>query len=232
MKLMKKCLCMIVLCLSLLLQMDIVYAGQINSNFNVSQGIVIMCHPTSQTYVAGQKVTAKVVAEGSGLKYQWQYKMPNDRDWNKWSGAGNTTAETTYSFPAAFNGIKLRCVVTDVTGNSAVSNEATYTLGAELKITGHPTSQTYVAGQKVTAKVVAEGSGLKYQWQYKMPNDRDWNKWSGAGNTTAETTYSFPATFNGIKLRCVITDITGKTIISDSASYFLINGEDWELPIM
>ena len=113
-----------------------------------------------------------------------------------------------------------------------ISSEATYKLKAELKITSQPVSQTYVSGQKVTAKVAAEGTGLKYQWQYKFPKDTGWTKWGGAGNTTAETSYNFPASFNGIKLRCVVTDASGNTVISSEAVYTLIQREDWELPIM
>ena len=40
------------------------------NNRGVIETIIITGQPVSQTYVAGQKVTAKVLAEGTDLKYQ------------------------------------------------------------------------------------------------------------------------------------------------------------------
>ena len=194
--------------------------------------IIIIYQPESQTYVASQKVTAKVTAEGTGLKYQWQYRFKNWTNWINWSGEGATTAETSYNFPESFNGLRLRCVIVDAAGNSVTSDEAAYTLEKRLKITGQPKSQTYVANQKVTAKVTAEGTGLKYQWQYRFKNWTNWINWSGEGATTAETSYNFPDSFNGISLRCVLTDAFGNSVVSEQSTYSLIKNEDWELPIM
>ena len=101
-----------------------------------------------------------------------------------------------------------------------------------IAITDQPANQMYTAGQKVTASVTAEGKGLKYQWQYRLPNESGWTNWQGEGATTAETSYNFPESFNGISLRCVVTDAYGNSAISDTSTYTLIKKEDWELPIM
>ena len=202
------------------------------ATYSLKQEIKITEQPVSQIYVKGQKITSKVVATGEGLKYQWEYRLPKDSGWTKWSAPGNNTAETAYAYPAVFNGIKLRCVITDVNGNKVISDEATYSLKQEIKITEQPVSQTYVKGQKITSKVVATGEGLKYQWEYRLPKDSGWTKWSAPGNNTAETAYAYPAVFNGIKLRCVINDIYGNKVISDEIVLRQIENDEWELPII
>ena len=111
-------------------------------------------------------------------------------------------------------------------------DEVTYSLKQEIKITEQPISQTYVKGQKITSKVVATGDGLKYQWEYRLPKDSGWTKWSAPGNNTAETVYAYPAAFNGIKLRCVINDIYGNQVISEEIVLRQIENDEWELPIM
>ena len=123
-------------------------------------------------------------------------------------------------------------MITDVNGNKAISDEATYSLKQEIKITEQPVSQIYVKGQKITSKVVATGGGLKYQWEYRLPKDSGWTKWSAPGNNTAETSYAYPAVFNGIKLRCVINDIYGNKVISDEIVLRQIENDEWELPII
>ena len=231
MKKMKKCLMTIAFgfCIA---STNPVMASQ-NETKIVSEAVIrITKQPSSQTYVAGQKVVASVGATGTGLKYQWEFRLPNQTNWSNWSGAGNNTAETSYNYPASFSGIRLRCRVTDAAGKSVVSDEAVYTVAQELKITKQPTSQTYAAGQKVVASVSATGTGLKYQWEFRLPNQTNWSNWSGAGCNTAETSYNYPASFSGIRLRCRVTDAAGKSVVSDEAVYTMLKTEEWELPII
>ncbi|MCC2748750.1 hypothetical protein, partial [Agathobacter rectalis] len=122
-----------------------------------------------------------------GLKYQWQVKFPNE----SWKNSGSTTATTaTYSFTTEgkHNGMLVRCIVKDASGNSVTSNEAKCSTSAALKITGQPSDCIVPVGSQARFAVKAEGTGLKYQWQVKFPNE----SWKNSGSTTATTaTYSF-----------------------------------------
>ena len=40
------------------------------------------------------------------------------------------------------------------------------------------------------------------------------------------------STYNGWKIRCIVTDGNGNNVISDVITVIMINNEDWELPIM
>ena len=84
-----------------------------------------------------------------------------------------------------------------------------------IKITQQPKDTNYKAGETVKLSVAAEGSGLKYQWQYQFPGKDTWTNWSGGNN--AVLSRAIPAEWNGLKNRCVITDETGTSVISDVA---------------
>jgi uncharacterized protein (TIGR03437 family) len=110
----------------------------------------------------------------------------------------------------ADNGAKFRVVITNGFGN-ATSNEATLTVNAPPTITGHPASQTVTQGQPATFGVTADGSAtLNYQWQRNQVNI------SGATSATYMIA-SAPASDNGAKYRCVVTNSFG-TATSNEAT--------------
>ena len=78
------------------------------------------------TTQAGQNVTFTVKAKGVGLKYQWQYKKSGQASWSNWGA--RTTASTTATSNATWNGMQVRCIVTDSAGNKITSNPATITI--------------------------------------------------------------------------------------------------------
>ena len=86
---------------------------------------------------------------------------------------------------------------------------------SELEITSQPASVSVKADKSVTFTVKASGSGLKYQWYYKKSGDTSWSVWSG--RTTASTTATSNATWNGMLVRCKVTDSAGDTVYSSSA---------------
>ena len=66
-------------------------------------------------------------------------------------------------------------------------------------------------------KVTANGSGLKYQWYVSKDSGKTWNS---LGNDFARASVSFEATEarNGYSYRCVVTDVNGKSVTSNSAT--------------
>lgn len=92
-----------------------------------SSAIKFTNQPASVTVASGASVSFEVAAEGSGLKYQWVYKKNGDSKWSNW--VGHTTASTTGNASSAWNGMQLRCVVTDANGHTAVSETVKVTIG-------------------------------------------------------------------------------------------------------
>ena len=185
-----------------------------SNSATLKMGPTITGQPSDYTGVVGGTATMKVTANGSGLKYQWYVSKDSGKSWNS---LGSDFARASVSFEAteARNGYSYRCVVTDVNGKSVTSNSATLKMGPT--ITGQPSDYTGVVGGTATMKVTANGSGLKYQWYVSKDSGKSWNS---LGSDFARASVSFEATEarNGYSYRCVVTDVNGKSVTSNSAT--------------
>ena len=86
-----------------------------------------------------------------------------------------------------------------------------------LQIMQQPSDVSVVVGKSTSFTVKADGNGLKYQWQVKFPGQ----EWKNAGAPSAKTaTYSFTVNeaHNGMQVRCVVTDESGRTATSSTAA--------------
>ena len=171
-------------------------------------------HPKSVAASVGDTVNFTVKAKGNGLNYQWYYRKSGDSSWTKW--AGHTTATTSGTADASWNGMKVMCAVTDINGSKLNSGSATVTINVPLEITQHPQSVKAKAGDTVTFTVKATGVGLRYQWYFRKTGAADWTKW--AGHTTATTSATANDSWNGMQVRCTVTDSSGSTADSKAAT--------------
>lgn len=87
-------------------------------------------------------------------------------------------------------------------------------------ITKQPVSMTAKVGNKVTFTVTT-GGGLTYQWQVSTDNGETWVNTTSTGYKTDTVTQK--ATMDGKKFRCVVTDENEKTVISNSATMYIIS---------
>ncbi|MBR5701238.1 MAG: leucine-rich repeat domain-containing protein [Oscillospiraceae bacterium] len=168
---------------------------------------VITTQPKAQTAAAGATATFKVVASGTGLTYQWQYKTAGSSTWKDKSGA--TKSIYTVTAKESYNGIQYRCVVSNA-GGSVTSSAAKLTVTSAVskpEITTQPKAQTAAAGETATFKVVASGTGLTYQWQYSTDYGKTWT--DKAGSTKATHTVTVKASYNGYLYRCKVTNSAG-----------------------
>lgn len=101
---------------------------------------------------------------------------------------------------------------------AAGATAQTSTTGKTLKITQQPKSMFLDAGSNAWFSVSAEGEGLRYNWQYSDDFGATWEK---SGITTAA--YSFVATsdHHERRVRCVVTDASGKSLTSKTATLFI-----------
>ena len=123
---------------------------------------------------------------------------------------------------SSWNGWKVRCVVTDSSGNTAVSDTATITIAEGISITTQPASVTSQAGQNVTFSINATGTGLTYQWQYQGRTSTKWTNFANASGATMTKTAS--SSWNGWKVRCMVADSNGNMAVSDTATITIEEG--------
>ena len=172
----------------------------------------ITTQPSAVSVKEGKTATFKVVASGTGLTYQWQYKKPGATSYANVSKNG-TSATYSLTSAARHNGYVYRCKVTNSGGGTKYSSSAKLTV--RPTITTQPSAVTVKAGAKATFKVVASGTGLTYQWQYKKPGETTWNNVSKNG-TSATYSLTTAARHNGYVYRCKVTNSGGGYVYSSS----------------
>jgi len=176
----------------------------------------VTTQPSDKYLPAGKTARFTVKVTGTGLKYQWQYRTAAKGSWKNASATGSKTATVSVPATATRNGYQYRCKITDKYGNVIYSNAATLKI-VTLKITTQPSSITLAKGKTATFKVVARGTELKYQWQYRTSAKGSWKKASATGNKTATLKVPVTAAKNGYQYRCVITDKYNNVITSKAA---------------
>ncbi|MBR4948285.1 MAG: leucine-rich repeat domain-containing protein [Clostridiales bacterium] len=199
----------------------------------VRKALTILTQPENCSGAPGETATFTVVAEGSGLKYQWQtYK---NGSWTNCSTKdGAKTATLSLEMKDSRHGSKYQCVITDKYGVSLTTKEVTMTVAKPLEIKQHPANVTGKEGEMATFKVVAEGSGLKYQWQ--VFKNGAWTNCSvNDGAKTDTLTLEIKASRDGSRYQCVVTDRTGASVTSNEATitardlFILVNNPETEI---
>jgi len=175
--------------------------------------INITLQPSSQTVELGNRAEFTVVAEGSGLTYQWKYSMDNGTTWKVPTA---TCAKTkTFSITAAdkWNGMRLFCRVTNEKGKSVTTKVVRLTVNTPvLEITTQPTDAAVEIGAKANFKVAATGSGHTYQWKYSMDNGTTWKVPTATSAKTDTFSITAAEKWNGMKLFCRVTDAKGQSV--------------------
>lgn len=148
----------------------------------------ITTHPKDVNTLPGKKVTFKVVAEGTALKYQWQVSTDNGKTYTNINNATNASYSIS-SVTTAMDGNMYRCSVSN-TLNTTRSTGAKLTVMTHPTVTTDPAAITVNEGSKATFKVKATGGNLTYQWYYKEYGTSIWIKIKDA----TKATYSVTAT--------------------------------------
>ena len=178
------------------------------------KSLAITKQPVSATVDSGSAANFSLTATGSGLKYMWQYREKGKTEWTNWTS--KTTASISVAYAAYRDGMSLRCVVTDSNGKQLTSNAVTLTYNVQLAITQQPANTTVNQGELAYFEVKANGKGIKYLWQYKEAGKTAWTNWSS--KTTAKISVAYAAYRDGMSFRCVVTDGSGKSVASGSAT--------------
>ena len=176
----------------------------------------ITSHPTATSAVTGTRATFKVEASGSNLSYQWQYQKPGTSTWVDSHGVNYNKATFTPDVSLSMNGYLYRCKVWNSAG-TVYSNAAKLTVTAAApKITTQPVATSAATGTKATFKVVASGSNLSYQWQYRKTSTGAWTDSRGVNYNKATFTPDVSLSMNGYDYRCKVSNSVG-TVYSNAA---------------
>ena len=188
----------------------------------------ITSQPKSVSGQVGTPISMGVTANGENLSYQWEYYDVNSGSWKDY--IGQTESVLNAPIYSDWTGLRFRCRVTDGANQVAYSNEATVTIVKPLEITSQPKSVSGQVGTPISMSVTASGENLSYQWEYYDVNSGSWKDY--VGQTESVLSAPIYSDWNGLMLRCRVADLTSMVVYSDYATVYIINSEDWELPII
>lgn len=100
--------------------------------------------------------------------------------------------------------------------------DRTIAYGKELVITQQPKDFDVVEGTAVTEVIIASGEGITYSWQFSADGE-NWLSISMLGLDATKSSIIIPAesvttAVNGYKVRCIVSDSTGKSLTSSVAT--------------
>jgi hypothetical protein len=180
---------------------------------------VLTTQPSNQTLCSGAtSVTFNSLATGSGIGYQWQ--LNTGTGFNNIAGA--TSPSFTINTPAvALSGNQYRVMISGTAPCSPLpSNVATLTISQAVAITTQPTAVVVCAGSLTTPSfsVVANGSGLTYQWVANNGSDTVLvNGTDFSGATSASLTVLTPAAYSGYTFKCVVSGVAPCAAVTSNA---------------
>ena len=190
------------------------YSEKQTITFSIVKKLVITDHPTDYSGLIGSTATFSVKALGTGLTYQWQYYSGGT-----WFNFGTNRPTVSITVSNSHNGMKYRCIVKDSSGKSVTSNvAAVHITNPLLSITTQPKDYSGKIGSTATFTIVAQGTGLTYQWQYYSGG-----KWINFGSNKPAASITVSNSHNGMKYRCVVKDSSGKSVTSNSATVHITN---------
>ncbi len=101
----------------------------------------------------------------------------------------------------------------------------TVTVADPACIVQEPTSVTAPVNGQAKIPVAVVGTGLTYRWQEKTSSRAAWKNSSSTGHNTDTITIDATAARNNYQYRCVITDVLGGELISQTATLTVVTPE-------
>ncbi|MBO5179324.1 MAG: BspA family leucine-rich repeat surface protein, partial [Clostridia bacterium] len=204
-------------------------AGSVNSNaatLTVNRATGSVTASISGTTTVGQTLTASGTTASDGTKtYQWWRASSASATSGTTLGTGST-----YTLVAADSGYYIGVTVSVAQGSNYLACSDTAITTATIKdsaatVTTHPSNTTVTYPAKATFTVVASGSNITYQWQYRTSSSGSWanvtTSQGTGGTTTSFTTVATTVAMTGYQYRCVITNNAGS--VNSNAATLTVN---------
>ena len=169
--------------------------------------------PGPVTASAGEAVEFTVSAKGTGLTYRWQYS-DDGTTWRNCVSETNDARKFTFKAAISLNGRQYRCAVTGSDGVKIYSSPAKLSV-TSTRITKNPGAEKVTIGDTAVFTVAAEGTGLKYRWQYSADGGKTWTNMSGDSASTTRLSFTVTSENHGRQYRCAVTGSDGITVYSD-----------------
>ena len=180
--------------------------------------LLIVEHPQDAVTLAGMDASFTVAASGGRQPYTFQWQKRNAKGgWVNVSGANEAELKLS-AVTMEMNGMQVRCVVRDFSGNEAVSNPATLTVGEPLTIVEHPQDVNTLAGADAVFTVAASGGRQPYTYQWQKRDAKGGWANIGGANEAQLTLSAVAMKTSGTQVRCIVRDSGGSEAVSEAAT--------------
>lgn len=182
----------------------------------------IISQPESIACDIGDDITFSLKARGDGITYQWQYSDNNGKTWSDSRSKGRSSSTLYLTISSYVSKCIYRCCLTDKYGNTAVSDAVSVILpNKSLTIKQQPEDALCNIGEDLTFSVKAEGTDIKYQWQYSDNNGKTWSDSRSKGKSSNTLYLTLTSYISKCIYRCCLTDKYGNTLYTNSAKVII-----------
>ncbi|MEJ1239936.1 PKD-like domain-containing protein [Chryseolinea sp. T2] len=186
-------------------------------------------HPSSQVICAGGNTTFTVNAGvTTGPTYQWQVSLDGGTTFNNISNGGVysgvlTSTLTLTAAPSSYDTYQYRAVVNGTCVAAVNSNAATLTVNTLIAVTTQPLSTATCENGPAQFSVVANGTGITYQWQVSVNGGVSYTALSDGGVYAGVTTSlldlsAIPLSYNNYLYRVVMSGACAPVVISNAST--------------
>ena len=182
----------------------------------------IITAPVNTSVCVNNNTSLSVVAQGTGLSYQWKVNAGSGftpvSNGGAYSGANTSTLNIT-AVPVSMAGYQYQCVISGTCSPAANTLPVSLQVNTPPAITLQPAPDTTCEGNTAPTnfKVVATGSILSYQWQVNtgsgFNNISNGGVYSGANSNLLGITGALTS-MNGYVYRCIIAGVCTPTVTS------------------
>lgn len=191
---------------------------------------VIVEQPQNKSVPEFTTVQFTFLANGAGLKYQWQMINEDNTDFENidtndtnLSAIDNTFTIT--KVPYEYRDKLFRCIVSNLAGEVPSNPASLHVTRAAPTILSQPVSQTVTERGPASFSIEVKGTNLNYQWMHETlnptTNEPEYNNIEGATSETY-TINSTPYSYNQTNFKCVVSNFDenseGGTIESEPAT--------------
>ncbi len=136
----------------------------INVSLMVDSVLAIITEPIDQIVCDGNSVSFSVIASGTGLTYQWRNGNTDLINGGNISGANSATLiidPANIADTSSFYNV----IISGSCGANDTSMFVSLGIDTSPEIIAEPIDQTACAGNSVSFSIIANGTGLTYQWR-------------------------------------------------------------------
>ena len=177
----------------------------------------------------GQNLSLACAATGLGATYQWQVSsnggstFANITTGSLYSGTATNTLSI-IAAPLSISSYQYRCTVSGTCSPAVTTSTTTLTVNTPVSLTTQPVNTTICATGTSSFNVVAQGTGVTYQWQVSTNSGTSYTNITGEVGATLTLTNILFSSNNNL-YRCVVSGTAPCGALTSTSASLNVNAQ-------